>query len=210
MSSYKQAREEADPYDPALCLAAANILADNGFIGRNPPVFIRPSNYEDKALGIDMLMRAVDEQGILKDWKLAFRVRKEIKMIGTVPLLDFRDRELDKIRAGTYQADFLIYAEKSFENIITVNLKPWLYRQKDCDEFGVKKDDPRGDGSHYYSAEAKDRGWQVIYYPMNLSGTRRISYKAKGELPSIFLSRESYDEACVLSVCDDFRIEEYL
>ncbi|MDR3391369.1 MAG: hypothetical protein P4L77_06485 [Sulfuriferula sp.] len=224
MSYNPHRRAKADKHDPALCLGAANILADNGVIGREPPVFIRPSPYEDKALGIDMLMRAIDEQGNEKEWKLAFRVRKEIKMKKKerkedgktvtyfVPLLDFRDKELEKIRTGKYQADFLIYADNSFMNIIIVDLKPWLHRNKDAlhyDEFGEKKDDSDGNGKHYYSVEANDKGWQVIYYPMNFSGTKRAPYKARGELPNIFLTKEYYEEACVLSVSDDFKLEEY-
>lgn len=211
MSYSPDKRAKADGYDPAMCRAAMELLPRMGLIdGYLSPAFIRPAEYEDKALGIDMHMLVGEHS-----YKLAFRMKSTIRFTKDkhpIPLIHIRDTELEKMRDGKYQADFFIIAENDFNTIVIIDVEPWLQQNEYAIQFnklGEKKDDPRNNGKHYLSVEAKSGGRQVIFYPMNISGTKRVPYKARGEIPLIFLTKEDYEEACVLHVCDDFKIEEY-
>lgn len=207
MSPYELARLEADMHDPALCLAAKELLYSSGLIGDPNPTFVRPSEYEDKAFGIDMDM--ITSHGT---YKLAFRTCSYLSNNILI-----RDKEMEKIRVGKYKPDFFIIgvinpADYSLSDVRVISLKDWIAHNKDAieyNDFGVNRDDPRGNGKSYYLIAPKDKQWQVIYYPMSISGAKRIPYKARGELPSIFLN-SMYEEACVLSMCEDFRVEDYL
>lgn len=207
MSTYLVQRAEADPYEPALCQAAMELLPQFGLMDRDSnPVFVKSTEYEDKALGIDMHM--LTSSGA---YKLAFRAQD---YLGSILL---RGPEMEKIKAGKYEPDFFIIGVKnpedySLSDARVIALNDWIAHNKDAieyDDLGEKRPDDRGEG-HFYKIPPIDKQWQAIYYPMSISGTRRVPYKAFNKTPVIFLSMAHYEEACALSMCEDFRVEDYL
>jgi hypothetical protein len=239
MSSYKQAKEEADKYDPALCLAAMELLHKEGFIDRDSnPVFVRSSTYEDRNEGIDMHMLNGEDH-----IRLAFRTCMYIE-----DNILIRDKEMEKIRTGRYKADFFIIGAKNPEDyslsaVRIVDIKKLLAAEKHAIEydaliesmiasplyleingmsthlFGEKRPDKRNNNTSYYLAPI-NLLIPYCYFQTSHTGPQRRamrsnpalsypSYRARGDLPNIFLSMEYYEEACVLSACDDFKLEEY-
>jgi hypothetical protein len=194
MSTYKQAREEADKYDPALCLAAMELLPRFGLIDRySNPVFVRPSLDEDQKLGIDMHMHTD------KHYRLAFRTCEYLR-----DNILIRDKEMEKIRAGEYQADFFIIGVKNPEDyslsaVRIINIKNLLEAEKYSIEydalieymvaspvyleismpshlFGEKRPDKRENNTGFYLVPIK--AWLAYcYYQTSLTGHQRREIK---------------------------------
>lgn len=103
MTPYQKAREWSDLYLPAMNEMASQMLQENNLV---VPSFQPATQWQDQREGIDMIVN-------FDRIKLAYRVRKfnalpyvlngfTIRRTGQVS-------ELQKIQAGDYQADYLLY-----------------------------------------------------------------------------------------------------